>query len=166
MVPIIAIVGYSDAGKTTLVEKLVPELIKKGLRVGTVKHSDHEPEFDKEGKDSWRHFNAGADAVVVASSDKIAIIRKNECKLEDSHGQLSFLSNYLTDMDVIIVEGYKNSKFPKIEVYRSVINETPLCQNNTTIVAIVTDADIQVNVPRFGLEEIKKISDFIEEKFL
>jgi molybdopterin-guanine dinucleotide biosynthesis protein B len=166
MVPIISIVGYSDAGKTTLVEKLVPELRKKGHRVGTVKHSDHEPEFDKEGKDSWRHFNAGADAVVVASSEKVAIIRKNESRLKDSHAQLSFLSNYLTDMDVIIAEGYKHSKYPKIEVYRSVTNETPLCKNNITIAAIVTDADIQVDLPRFGLNEIEKISDFIEDNFL
>lgn len=166
MVPIISIVGYADAGKTTLVEKLVPELKKRGYRVGTVKHSVHGSDFDKKGKDSWRHFAAGADAVVAASADQIAVIRRNENKPADSHAQLLSLSSYLADMDVIVVEGYKNSDFPKIEVYRSVIEEAPLCYNNVTIDAIVTDAEIEVKIPCFGLEDIKQITDFIKNAYI
>ncbi len=166
MVPIISIIGYADAGKTTLVEKLICELKKKGFRVGTVKHSAHGSDFDKKGKDSWRHFAAGADAVAVASSDQLAVIRRNENQTGDSHDQLSSLSRYLTDMDVIIAEGYKKSRFPKIEVYRSVIDDPPLCYNNDTIVAIVTDAKIQVSVPCFGLEDVVQLTDFIENTYL
>jgi len=166
MVPIISIVGYADAGKTTLVEKLVCELKKREFRVGTVKHSVHGSDFDKKGKDSWRHFAAGADAVVVASADQLAIIRRNENKTDDSHDQLSSLSRYLTDMDVIIAEGYKNSRFPKIEVYRSMIDDPPLCYNNDTIAAIVTDGELKVNVPCFGLEDVVRLADFIENTYL
>ena len=76
MAPMISIVGYADSGKTTLIEKLVPELKKRGYRVGTIKHAVHEPSLDTQGKDSWRHFNAGADTVVVSSLEKIALIKK------------------------------------------------------------------------------------------
>jgi len=166
MTPIISIVGYSDAGKTTLVEKLVPELKKKGYRVGTIKNSHHELNFDKKGKDSWRHFASGADAVVVASVDKTVMIRRQENRGNDSHGQLLFLENHLTDMDVIIAEGYKNAGFPKIEVFRSQVHEVPICLNSDTLAAIVTDADLNTSVPVFGLEESERLADFIEQKFI
>jgi len=166
MTPIISIVGYSDAGKTTLVEKLVPELKKKGYRVGTIKHSLHESNFDKKGKDSWRHFASGADAVVVSSHDKIVIIRKHENTSDDSHAQLLSLENHLMDMDVIIAEGYKNAGFPKIEVFRSQVHDIPVCLNDDTLTAIVTDADLNISVPVFGLEDFERLADFIEHKFL
>jgi len=167
MVPIISIVGYSDAGKTTLVEKLVPELKRKGYRVGTIKHSAHESNFDKKGKDSWRHFASGADAVVVSSPGKIVMIRKHEKPSDDSHAQLLSMGNHLTDMDLIIAEGYKNAGFPKIEVFRSQAREAlPVCLNNNTLIAIVTDADINIGVPIFGLEESERLAGFIELKFL
>lgn len=166
MTPIISIVGYSDAGKTTLVEKLVPELKKKGYRVGTIKHSHHESNFDTKGKDSWRHFASGADAVVASSADKIVMIRKRENRADDSHAQLSSMENHLTDMDMIIAEGYKNAGFPKIEVFRPQANDEPVCLNDNTLVAIVTDADVNISVPIFGLEESERLADFIEQKFL
>jgi molybdopterin-guanine dinucleotide biosynthesis adapter protein len=166
MTPIISIVGYSDAGKTTLLEKLVPELKKKGYRVGTIKNSHHELNFDKKGKDSWRHFESGADAVVMASVDKTVMIRRKESKDADSHAQLSFLEKHLTDMDVIIAEGYKNAGFPKIEVFRPQAQEEPVCLNDDTLTAIVTDADLSVSVPVFGLEESMQLADFIEREFL
>jgi len=166
MTPIISIVGYSDAGKTTLVEKLVPELKKKGYRVGTIKHSEHKSNFDTKGKDSWRHFESGADAVVVASADKIVMIRKHEKTSDGSYAQLSFIENHLKDMDMIIAEGYKSAGFPKIEVFRSQTQNTPACLNDDTLVAIVTDADVNVSVPIFGLEESERLADFIEQNFL
>ena len=166
MTPIISIVGYSDAGKTTLLEKLVPELKKKGYCVGTIKNSHHELNFDKKGKDSWRHFESGADAVVMASVDKTVMIRRREAKDDNSHDQLLFLENYLTDMDVIIAEGYKNAGFPKIEVFRSQVHDVPICLNDETLAAIVTDADLNISVPVFGLEEATRLADFIEQKFL
>jgi molybdopterin-guanine dinucleotide biosynthesis protein B len=166
MTPIISIVGYSDAGKTTLVEKLVPELKKKGYRVGTIKNSHHILNFDKKGKDSWRHFESGADAVVVASADTTVMIRRKEITGNDSHSQLSFLENHLTDMDVIIAEGYKNAGFPKIEVFRPQAHEVPVCLNDDSLIAIVTDTDLNIRVPVFGLEESTRLADFIEQQFL
>ncbi len=166
MTPIISIVGYSDAGKTTLVEKLVPELKKKGYRVGTIKSSHHELDFDKKGKDSWRHFASGADAVVVASADKIVMIRKHENTSDDSYAQLLFIENHLSDMDVIIAEGYKSAGFPKIEVFRPQAQNEPACLNDDTLVALVTDADVNISVPIFGLEESERLADFVEQKFL
>ncbi len=166
MTPIISIVGYSDAGKTTLVEKLVPELKKKGYRVGTIKHSEHESNFDTRGKDSWRHFASGADAVVVGSADKTVVIRKPEDQSRDSHSQVSSLARHLTDMDVIIAEGFKNAGFPKIEVFRSQAHNAPVCLNDDALVAVVTDADLKIRVPVFGLEESGRLADFIEQKFL
>lgn len=166
MTPIISIVGYSDAGKTTLLEKLVPELKKKGYRVGTIKNSHHELNFDKKGKDSWRHFASGADAVVISSADKIVMIRNRENRTDDSHAQLSFLEKHLTDMDVIIAEGYKNAGFPKIEVFRPQVHDAPACLNDDALVAVVTDADLNISVPVFGLEESERLADFIEQKFL
>ncbi|MDA3895598.1 MAG: molybdopterin-guanine dinucleotide biosynthesis protein B [Desulfobacteraceae bacterium] len=167
MTPIILIVGYSDAGKTTLVEKLVPELKRKDYRVGTIKNSHHELNFDKKGKDSWRHFESGADAVVVASVDKIVMIRRKETKDADSHAQLSFIEKHLTDMDVIIAEGYKNAGFSKIEVFRpQTHDEVPVCLNDDMLIAIVADVDLNISVPVFGLEESARLAAFIEQKFL
>ena len=91
MAPMISIVGYADAGKTTLIEKLVPELKNRGYRVGTIKHAVHESNLDTQGKDSWRHFAAGADTVVVSSAEKIALIQKRETAPKDSQSELESL---------------------------------------------------------------------------
>ena len=166
MIPIIAITGYSDAGKTTVIEKLVPELKKRGYCVGTIKHSEHESNFDTEGKDSWRHFASGADAVLVSSADKIVMIRKQECRADDSHAQLAFLGSHLSDVDVVLVEGFKKAEIPKIEVFREQVNGAPVCFNDGNLVAMVTDADLKINIPIFGLEECGRLADFIVREFL
>ena len=166
MVPMISIVGYADAGKTTLIEKLVPELKKRGYRVGTIKHSVHESTLDIQGKDSWRHYSAGADTVVVASAEKIALIKKCDKKNEDSQTELSSLETYFKDMDIVLAEGYKNAKKPKIEIFRSTIHDAPLFINDSLLLAMVTDADINCSAPRFGLDEIDKLADLIEQNYL
>jgi molybdopterin-guanine dinucleotide biosynthesis protein MobB len=159
-------VGYSGAGKTTLVEKLVPELKKKGYRVGTVKHLGHAGDFDTPGKDSWRHFASGADAVISASADQIVMVRKPPNPPGESHAQLTALAGYLADMDVIIVEGYKQAGFPKIEVLRSRENHELLCLKDEKLIAVVTDADLGIPVPVFGLEDAAGLADFIEDRFI
>jgi molybdopterin-guanine dinucleotide biosynthesis protein B len=166
MAPMISIVGYADAGKTTLIEKLVPELKNRGYRVGTIKHAVHESKLDTQGKDSWRHFAAGADTVVVSSAEKIALIQKRETAPKDSQSELESLETYFSGMDVIFAEGYKNARKPKIEIFRSNIHDAPLSINDKMLVALVTDADIQCSVPKFGLDEIAKLADLIERVFL
>ncbi|HHT9129872.1 MAG TPA: molybdopterin-guanine dinucleotide biosynthesis protein B, partial [Candidatus Brocadiaceae bacterium] len=112
--PIISIVGRSNSGKTTLIVKLIKELKLRGLKVATIKHSHHNFELDTEGKDSWLHTKAGADAVVVVSQKMLGIIRQTPNELP-----LSEIINSLQDMDVIVVEGYKTEAIPKIEVFRT-----------------------------------------------
>jgi molybdopterin-guanine dinucleotide biosynthesis protein B len=166
MATMISIVGYADAGKTTLIEKLVPELKKRGYRVGTIKHAVHESNLDTRGKDSWRHFAAGADTVVVSSAEKIAMIQKREKAPKDSHAELAGLETFFSGMDIVFAEGYKNARKPKIEIFRSDKHDNPLSVNDEMLVALVTDADIQSRAPKFGLEEIDKLADLIERDFL
>lgn len=166
MVPIVSIVGYSDAGKTTLIEKLVPALKHRGYRIGTIKHADHESSLDTEGKDSWRHYTAGADTVLVVSDVKIVMIRRKRKTFQDSREELAGMAAYFSDMDLVLAEGYKQAPYPKIEIFRATGTATPVCLHDERLIALVSDIDMPVLVPRFGLNEIENIADFIKGKFL
>ncbi|MGD9139202.1 MAG: molybdopterin-guanine dinucleotide biosynthesis protein B [Desulfobacterales bacterium] len=156
----ICIVGRSQSGKTTLIEKLIPLLKGRGYRIGTIKHSHHIFDFDKTGKDSWRHKDAGADTVIVASPGKIAMVKN------DDHGTLDGLQEFFEDLDLVITEGYKKENKPKIEVVRAARHEEVLLKADRHLVAVVSDMDLKLKVPVFGLEDIDKLADFIEETFL
>ncbi len=160
MPPIISIVGNSNSGKTTLIEKLIPELKKRGYRVGVIKHAHHGFNIDKKGKDSWRHKVAGADTVLVSSPGRIAMVKDEPC------GSLDCLQPYFTDLDLVITEGYKREDKPKIEVFRNSLHPSPACTNNDHLIAMVTDSEIDIEVPTFGLEAVESIVDFIENRFL
>ncbi|MDY6792749.1 MAG: molybdopterin-guanine dinucleotide biosynthesis protein B [Thermodesulfobacteriota bacterium] len=160
MPPIISIVGKSGSGKTTLLEKLVAELKKREYKIGTIKHASEGFDIDKKGKDSWRHQQAGADTVVVASSGKIAMV-KNE-----NHDTLDDLEKYFPDMNLVITEGFKKGNKPKIEVFRSETHRKPLCAKDGNLIAFVTNTKQNLSVPIFGLEEIKELADFLEKKYL
>jgi molybdopterin-guanine dinucleotide biosynthesis protein MobB len=160
MLPIISVVGTSKTGKTTLIEKLIPELKKRGYRIGTIKHTAHDFDMDKKGKDSWRHKAAGADTVIVASREKIVMVK------DENMAGLERIEKYFDDVDLVITEGFKKENRPKIEIYRSQKNNAPLCKNDKTVIALVTDTDLLVNIPVFGLEEIKSLADLIEKKYL
>lgn len=158
---IITIVGKSDSGKTTLLEKLIAELTGRGYRIGTVKHAHDGFEMDKDGKDSWRHRKAGAHATLVITDDKIAMIR------DDRTGYIEKMQTYLFDVDIILAEGFKRQKLPKIEIFRTNSgHKEPLCMEDQTLIAFVTDSGYKPNVPVFGLEDIGRIADFIEENHL
>jgi molybdopterin-guanine dinucleotide biosynthesis protein B len=160
MPPIISVVGKSESGKTTLIEKLISELKNRGYRIGTVKHTRHQFHMDKEGKDSWRHKAAGAESVMVVSSGSIAMVK-------DEHFEtLKRLEKYFDDMDLVITEGFKKRNRPKIEVCRAERNAEPLCRGDSNLIALMTDTDIKLNVPTFGLEEIDALADLIEKKYL
>ena len=159
---IISVVGKSDSGKTTLLEKIIPELKKRGYRLGIVKHAQHGFEMDKKGKDSWRHKKAGADASLVISPGVIALVKDEEPQsVED-------IRKYLSDMDLIITEGFKREKkIPKIEIFRKYgKHNEPLCMNDENLAAFVTDSDYKPDVPWFGLNDIKEIADFIERNYI
>jgi len=160
MPPIISVVGKSRSGKTTLIEKLIPELKKRGYRIGTMKHAHHAFDMDKKGKDSWRHKAAGAETVIVVSPGKIAMVK------DENVESLEPIKKYFGDMDLVITEGFKRKDRPKIEVFRADRNKEPLCRDNKNLIALVTDTDINLNVPTFGLEEIERLADLIEDKYL
>ena len=160
MPPVVSIVGKSKSGKTTLIEKIIPELKKKGYKVGVIKHAAHGFEVDKKGKDSWRHQNAGADTVIVAGENRMAMVKK---ELSDG---LESLLHYFSDVDLVITEGYKRESRPKIEVFRSAAHKKPLCVGHDDLIAFVSDVDMGLNVPYFGLADITALSDFIENQFL
>ena len=160
MPEMICFVGRSQSGKTTLIEKLIPVLKNRGYRIGTIKHSHHVFDFDKSGKDSWRHKDAGAETVIIASPGKIAMVKN------DHNGTLNGLHKFFDDLDLVITEGYKNESKPKIEVIRTARNPEPLLARDPNLVAVVTDAQLDLPVPVFGLEDIAGLANFIEETYL
>ena len=160
MPQIICIVGRSQSGKTTLIEKLIPVLKNRGYRIGTIKHSHHIFDFDRSGKDSWRHKDAGAETVIIASPGKIAMLKN------DHQGTLESLQHYFDDLDLLITEGYKGAQKPKIEVVRAARHNDALLKDDQHLVAVVSDADLNISLPVFGLEDVDKLADFIEDKYL
>ena len=162
MIPILSIVGKSDSGKTTLIEKLLPELTRRGYRIATVKHDVHGFEVDREGKDSWRHKQAGAHTVIISSAKKIALIRdiEKDLTLDELRGKL------VRDVDLILSEGYKKDIQPKIEIFRKEKHKELLCTREDNLVAIVSDQPFDVGVPCFDLDDTRGLADFIEDRFL
>ena len=162
MISILSIVGKSDSGKTTLIEKLLPELNRRGYRVATVKHDIHGFEVDREGKDSWRHKQAGAHTVVISSPEKIALIRdvERDLTLEEIREKL------IQDVDLILSEGYKKDVQPKIEIFRKEMHQELLCTKADNLVAVVSNKGFDIGVPVFDLEDMKGLADFIEKEVL
>jgi molybdopterin-guanine dinucleotide biosynthesis protein B len=162
MIPILSIVGKSDSGKTTLIEKLVPELTRRGYRIATVKHDTHGFEVDQEGKDSWRHKQAGAHTVVISSPQKVALIRdvEKDLTLEEIREKL------IQDVDLILSEGYKKDVQPKIEIFRKEKHKELLCTKEDNLKAIVSDRTFDIGVPCFDLEDMAGLASFIEKEFI
>jgi len=162
MIPIISIVGKSDSGKTTLIEKLLPELTRRGYRIATVKHDMHGFEVDREGKDSWRHKQAGAHTVVISAPQKVALIRDVEKDLTLSE----IRGRWIQDVDLILSEGYKTDVQPKIEVFRKEKHKKLLCTEKDNLIAVVSNQKFRMGVPCFGLEDTRGLVNFIEKGFL
>lgn len=161
---IITVVGFSDAGKTTIIEKLLPELKRRGFMVGTIKHAHHGFTIDREGKDSWRHQQAGADIVALAGPDKTAMI------INRPLGRLDDIRRLMSGMDLIIAEGFKSARMPKVEVLRNAVHANPLFLEDPDLFALVTDIPIAPHAAGglsiFGLEDISSLADLIVARFL
>jgi len=162
IIPIVSIVGKSNAGKTTLLEKLIPELVKRGYRVATIKHNMHGFDIDHEGKDSWRHKKAGANTTIVSSPHQLALIQD----VDHNHSLDEIRDKYIRNADIILTEGYKGNPFPKIEVFRSDLNRAPLCRKEDNLLAIAADIKLDIGVPCFDINDSRSIVDLIENKFL
>ncbi len=159
-IPIICVVGRSKSGKTTLLEKLIPELKRRNYRVATIKNHSHPGfEIDMPGKDTWRHAQAGSDHVVIAAPDKVAHIQKVPRK-----PTLDELAAGITDVDIILTEGFKRSSKPKIEVVRAACSDTPFCVPDE-LIAIATDVPLAWDVPLFDLNDATGLVSLIEQQF-
>jgi 4-hydroxy-tetrahydrodipicolinate reductase len=157
--PIVSIVGHSGSGKTTLLEKLIGELKQRGYQLAVIKHHHHRGlQLDEPGKDSWRFTQAGADHVVLAGPDRAAHLRTYS-----EEPSLQQVASGIRDVDLILTEGYKHADAPKIEVSRG---QTTLVADPDHLVAIATDRPFDVDVPRFDLDEVNRLADFIETRFL
>ena len=152
-IPVYSVVAFSGTGKTTLLEKLIAELKGRGLRVGVIKHDSHEFDIDHEGKDSWRFTRAGADVTVVASERKAAIMENRPVPIEA-------LIERMTDVDIILTEGYKQGKWPRIAVCRAATGK-PLPIPPEDCFAIVTDIPIVTDKPLFDLDDTYGLASFI-----
>lgn len=164
---VIGFAGYSGAGKTTLVERLIPVLKRHGQRVSVVKHAHHKFDIDHPGKDSWRHREAGAFEVVVASDKRLALMREFEQPVQLNVHQL--IAELDAGVDWVLVEGFKHSELPKIEVWRApdageaardVRHDQDKC-----VAAIATDAPQMLTaptrVPVFGLDDVEGIAQWL-----
>jgi molybdopterin-guanine dinucleotide biosynthesis adapter protein len=161
-IPIISIVGKSDVGKTTVLEKVIRELKGRGYRLATIKHHVHWFEIDQPGKDTWRHAQAGSDVVVIAAPNRLAMIRELESELS-----LAEIAAMIQDVDIIITEGYKRGNKPKIEVSRAARSPGLICTREE-LFALVTDQDHpeMEGVPQFDLNDTINLVDLIESEFL
>jgi len=156
--PVLSVVGFTDSGKTTYLEKLIPALKKRGIKLGAIKHDAHSFDMDIPGKDSWRLTQAGADITVVSSPEKIAIIEKWEHEENLSTLALRFKGK----VDIILTEGYKRDKALKIEIRRAAKNREPFCKDEE-LFAIAGDyaLETKTSVPLLPLDDAEPMADLI-----
>ncbi|MEE8494598.1 MAG: molybdopterin-guanine dinucleotide biosynthesis protein B [Nitrospirales bacterium] len=159
-IPILCFVGRSNSGKTTLIERLIPELVQAGYRVATIKHAGHGFDLDTEGKDSWRHKRAGASAVMVLSKGSLAMFSdvSDEIKVEELRDRLLDQS-----IDLIIAEGWKSEGYQKIVVVREEIGEVPVSPDG--LLAVVSAKPINLSVPCLDRDDISALADLIIRHF-
>jgi molybdopterin-guanine dinucleotide biosynthesis protein B len=157
---VLGIAGYSGSGKTTLIEKLVPILVKGGLRVSLVKHAHHQFEVDQPGKDSFRHRQAGCTEVLVSSSRRWALMHELR---GDAEPTLDELVARFSACDLVLVEGYKHDPIPRIEVHRVGGDRPLLFPRDPYVIAVATDEPLDTPLPQFGLDDAPAVARFIAD---
>ena len=158
---VFGVVGWKNAGKTGLMERLVTEITTRGFTVSTVKHAHHSFDVDHEGKDSYRHRQAGATEVLLASGNRFALMHELRDEAEPS---LEALLAKLAPVDLVLVEGYKRDAHPKVEAHRSVTGNPLIAPGDKTVRAVASDTALELDRPVFDLNDTKTIADFILEQ--
>ncbi len=155
--------GWSNSGKTTLMERLLPKMIDRGLSVSTVKHAHHDFDIDKPGKDSYRHRLAGAREVMISSANRWALMHEGHGAPEPD---LAGLLTRLAPVDLVMVEGFRAYPHPKIEVYRAAIGKPLLHPDDPNVFAIASDQPLDaVAIPVLDLNDTAAIVDMVIERF-
>lgn len=151
--------GWKNSGKTTLVERLVSEFTGRGFTVSTLKHAHHDFDVDQPGRDSYRHRTAGAQQVLVSSRHRWALMTEHRGAAEPP---LAVLLEQLAPVDLVLVEGWKRDRHPKIEARRAATAQDLIAEGDPSIEAVASDTPLpRLPVPVFDLEEIARIADFI-----
>src|SRR5512146_2295159 len=150
--------GYSGSGKTTLIEKLVPLFTERGIRVSLIKHAHHTFDIDQPGKDSYRHRQAGCVEVLVTSSRRWVLM--HELRGVSEPGLREHIK-HLSPCDLLLVEGFKHERIPKLEVYRATVGEPLLHPHDSNVVGIASDRRLDTPLPQFGLDDVAGIADFV-----
>lgn len=161
MIPVVSVVGKSNIGKTTFLVGLIAELKSRGWRVAVIKHNVHDFEIDHPGKDTYRHTEAGAEAIAIASPHKMAVIKKLDAEMSVQDVIATLGPGY----DIILTEGYKRGPYPKIEVSRKAVSNE-LLSSEIELIAVVTDNVFSVERPHFALDDAAGVAKLLEEKFL
>ena len=170
-IPVLGFAAFSGTGKTTLLRQLIPLLKARGLRIGLIKHAHHESDIDKPGKDSYELRKAGASQVMLSSSRRRAIITEFDFPVEPSlNDELRFMDQ--TQLDILLVEGFKDATFPKVELHRSSLGRPLLFRDDPDIIAIALDSDTVLEPPppshivRLDLNDTPAIAGFILDRYL
>lgn len=158
-IPVVSVVGYSGSGKTTFLEKLIAELAGRGYRVGTVKHTSHDVQFDRPGKDTWRHAKAGAEVIALAAPGGVCLVVKQ------AHPSPEEVVSLIKGVDLVITEGYKRGKWPKLLVYRRGCGPVPDPLPGQ-LLAVVSDAGPDYGGPVFNLEDATGVADLLEREII
>ena len=159
-VPIVFFVGRSNSGKTTLIERVIPELVRAGYKVATVKHAGHGFDLDTEGKDSWRHKRAGASSVMVLSKGSMAMFADVSDHMNVEEVRDRFLDH---TYDLIIAEGWKHEGYPKIVIVREEIGEIPVSMDG--LLAVVSNKPVDLSVPLFELDDVVGVAALLMKQF-
>lgn len=155
---VIGFAGWSGSGKTSLIEKVVAVLSARGLDVSLIKHAHHTFDIDHEGKDSWRHRNAGCREVLVSSERRWSLMHELR---GDAELPLEALLQQLSPCDLVLVEGFKHAPIPKIEVRRTAVREPPFYLQDPHIVAVATDAALDTTLPQLDINDAEAVADFV-----
>jgi molybdopterin-guanine dinucleotide biosynthesis adapter protein len=160
---VIGLAGWSRAGKTTLLTRIIPHLLGKGLRVSVIKHAHHSFDVDVPGKDSWVHRQSGATEVLVSSGKRWALMHELRGAPEP---RLPELLKKMAPVDLVIVEGFKSEPHRKIEVHRAANGKAMLFPDDPGIVGIATDAELETTLPVAHLDDIPAIAAMMQRSAL
>jgi len=155
------ITGWKNAGKTSVMERLVAEFVARGLRVSTLKHAHHRFEIDHVGRDTYRHRAAGAAEVLVSSGTRWALMSELR---GDPEPALDALIAKMTPVDLVLIEGWKTSPHPKLEVWRAETGHPLIAPGDETIRAVATDTFLDLNIPVLNLNDTQALADFVQSE--